>query len=148
MSVIGLGAFRFFRAWRLAVMPAPVLSLVFRASPSLSAAFYTFIPRAVCRHWLGVIVFLVTRALLDRLGEQWDKPDAMPKIILVYGLAPRDSFLLSRAATFQSGVVYAAIIVVYFAWFMPASGEQSALRPGDSGASSSQSASPRKTVAG
>ena len=147
MSVIGLSAFALFSVWRWRIIPAlsPVLLLAGLAFVS-GRRFIFYLAPFVGIGW-GVIVFLVTRALLNRLGEQWDKPDAVPKILWSTDWL-RATRSLSRAATFQSGVVYAAIIIVYFAWFAPASGEQSALSPAIPGQVFRQSASPRKTVAG
>jgi len=76
----------------------------------------------------GVIVFLITRALLDRLGGNSDTSAPAPQT------SRNSDWLgtarsLSRSPAFQTGVAYVAVLIVFFAWLMPKARDQVAPRP-------------------
>ena len=128
MAAIGLGAFALFAVWRWRAMAAlsPILLLGALALLS-SRRFILYLAPFVGIGW-GVIVSLITRALLDRLGGRSDESAAAPQTSRSPDWHAHGTSL-SGAPTFQTAVAYVAVIVVFFVWFAPASGEQVAPRP-------------------
>ena len=108
LAAIGLVAFAIFAVRRWRAMPAlsPILMLGALALLS-SRRFILYLAPFVGIGW-GVIVFLITRALLDRLGGNSDTSAPAPQT------SRNSAWLgtarsLSRAPLFQTGVAYVAV---------------------------------------
>jgi len=128
MAVVGLSAFALFalRRWRAMAALSPILLL--GALPLLSSRrFIPYLAPFVGIGW-GIIVSLVTQALLDRLSKGADEPGAAPRTSRSADWL-REVRSLSSTPTFQTAVAYVSVIAVFFAWFAPTSGKQIALPP-------------------
>ena len=124
---IGLLAFAFFsiRRWRAMAALSPMLLL--GALALLSSRRFILYLAPFVGIGCGVIVFLITRALLDRLGRSADIPDRETK-------TSRNSVWLAAArslprAPFQIGIAYVAVLIVFFVWLMPKARDQIVPRP-------------------
>jgi len=118
-AAIGLVAFVCFaiRRWRAMAALSPMLLLGALALLS-SRRFIVYLAPFVGIGW-GVVVFLMTRALLDRLAGNSDAPAA----------APPTTRSRSRSPALRIGVAYAAVLIVFFAWLMPRARDRVAPRP-------------------
>jgi undecaprenyl-diphosphooligosaccharide---protein glycotransferase len=125
VAVVGLGAFALFAAWRWRAMAAlSPLALLAALALLSSRRFIPYLAPFVGIGW-GVIVSVITRALLDRpRGEPGGSP-----------LAPGTSRLARwlQAARSSSAtptvVAYGAVLAVFFGWLAPTSGTMVAPRP-------------------
>jgi dolichyl-diphosphooligosaccharide--protein glycosyltransferase len=126
LAVVGLSAFALFAVWRWRAIPAlsPILLLGAFALPS-SRRFILYLAPFVGIGW-GVIVCLITKALLNRLDTRSDDLAPQTSGSAAWIGAARS---LASTATFQTGVAYVAVIVVFFVWFAPAPANLNALRP-------------------
>jgi dolichyl-diphosphooligosaccharide--protein glycosyltransferase len=126
MAAVGLSACAIFAVWRWRAVPAlsPMLLLGALALPS-SRRFIPYLAPLVGIGW-GVIVSLLARALLRRFGERTDEPGAAPQTVQSWSGVARS---LSREPTFQTGVAYVMVLVVFFGWLAPTASKQAAPSP-------------------
>jgi dolichyl-diphosphooligosaccharide--protein glycosyltransferase len=128
MAVIGLAAFTLFalRRWRYMAALGPVLLLAALALPS-SRRFIPYLAPFVGIGW-GIIISLITQALLNRIGAATVAPaetSMSPTSMQLF----RKARLACTKPPLQIAVAYLAVIVIFTAWFAPATGKQFVPRP-------------------
>ncbi len=125
VAVVGLGAFALFAVWRWRAMAAlsPIALLAALALLS-SRRFIPYLAPFVGIGW-GVIVSVITRALLDRPSGEPDGsalPSGTPRLARWLRAAR------SSSAT-PTVVAYGAVLAVFFGWLAPTSSPLAAPRP-------------------